>query len=255
MSGQSVIITGAASGIGKACALRFAASGYRVALVDVDSPGLAMVADEIAQVGSETLQLEADVSVAEACEEVAKAVEFEWSNIDVLVANAGVQIGGSLLTTSDEDWARILDINLNGVAYSCKSALPRMRAAGRGAIVVMSSINALIGSREMAIYDMSKAGVLGLMRNLAVEFGREGIRANAVCPGNTITEFHIGRAASRGLDTSDIRAAMKDYGALGRAAEPAEIANAVHFLASDEASFITGQTLVVDGGFSITSRA
>ena len=107
----------------------------------------------------------------------------------------------------------------------------------------------------MAIYDMSKAGVLGLTRSLAAEFGPHGIRVNAVCPGNTITDFHINRMAERGVTVEQIRDMSQGYGLLGRAAEPEEIANAVHFLACEEASFITGQALIVDGGFSVTGRA
>lgn len=126
---------------------------------------------------------------------------------------------------------------------------------GSGSIVIISSINAMVGSAGMAIYDMSKAGVLALTRSLATEFGEHGIRVNAVCPGNTLTDFHINTMAEKGVSIEQIHAMTNGYGLLGRIAEPGEIANAVHFLASDEASFITGHSLVVDGGFSVTGRA
>lgn len=255
MDKKSVIITGAASGIGKACVRRFARAGYRVALADIDDAALAELSAELTASGVESLCLTTDVASAEDCALMADAVTTAWGGIDVLVANAGVQIGGSLLSTSSEDWSRILDINLNGAAFSCRSVLPAMRLAGSGAIVVVSSVNAIVGSPEMAVYDMSKAALLGLVRSIAVEFGADGIRANAVCPGNTITDFHINNMASKGLSVEDIREAMSGYGALGRAAEPVEIANAVHFLGSDQASFVTGHTLVVDGGFSISGGA
>ena len=200
------------------------------------------------------MALPADVSVPADCDALAAAVLDRWGRIDVLVANAGVQVGGSLLDMDEAVWARVLDVNMNGVAYCCRAVLPAMREQGDGSIVIVSSVNAVIGSAGMAVYDMSKAGVLALMRNIATEYGRDGIRANAVCPGNTITDFHIATMAKQGKTVDDIRALMSDYGLLGRAAEPAEIANAVNFLAGDESSFITGHTLVVDGGYSITGR-
>ncbi|MGI9342226.1 MAG: SDR family NAD(P)-dependent oxidoreductase [Gammaproteobacteria bacterium] len=249
------VITGAGSGIGKACARRFAASGARVVITDIDADALASVAADINAPGGECLEFVADVADAEAICGVASAVLSAWGRIDALVANAGVQIGGSLLDATDDDWDRILDINLKGAAYSCKAVLPAMRDRGAGAIVIISSVNAIVGSPGMAIYDMSKAGVLGLTRSLAAEFGSHGIRVNAVCPGNTITEFHVNRMAERGVTVEQIRDMSQGYGLLGRAAEPEEIANSVHFLAGEEASFITGQALIVDGGFSVTGRA
>ena len=123
-----------------------------------------------------------------------------------------------------------------------------MLARGAGSIVIVSSINAIVGSAGMTVYDMSKAAVLALMRSLATEYGEEGIRVNAVSPGNTITDFHINRMAEKGVSVEQIHEMTRGYGVLGRAAEPEEIANAILFLASDEASFITGQALAVDGG-------
>ena len=119
-----------------------------------------------------------------------------------------------------------------------------------GAIVAVSSINAVLGFPGMAAYDASKAGVITTMRHIAVQHGLEGVRANAVCPGATITDYHLRRAAAQGIDGQTLRARMHNYGLLGRAAEPVEIANVIAFLASDAASFITGQALVVDGGYS-----
>ena len=125
---------------------------------------------------------------------------------------------------------------------------------GAGSIVIISSVNALVGTPGMAIYDMSKAAVLALTRNLATEFGTHGIRVNAVCPGNTLTDFHIEKMARKGVSVEQIRELTRGYGLLGRIAEPAEIANVVLFLAGEQASFVTGQTLAVDGGFSVAGR-
>ncbi|MGH8033725.1 MAG: SDR family NAD(P)-dependent oxidoreductase [Lysobacterales bacterium] len=249
------IVTGAGSGIGKACAVRFAAAGIRTAMTDIDPVALKAVTDEIASAGGECLWLVADVADETACDQAAQEVLSSWGRIDMLVANAGVQISGSLLEATEADWERILSVNLKGVAYSCKAVIPAMVRQKSGSIVMMSSVNALVGSAGMAIYDMSKAGVLALTRSLATEFGPHGIRVNAVCPGNTLTEFHINKMAEKGISVERIHAMTKGYGLLGRIAEPDEIANAVWFLASEQASFITGHTLVVDGGFSVTGRA
>jgi 2-hydroxycyclohexanecarboxyl-CoA dehydrogenase len=248
------IITGAGSGIGRACALRFASAGMRIAITDIDAGALQAVSDQLAVEGGDILCIPSDVSDESACEQAAQQVIAAWGRIDMLVANAGVQIGGRLLEASDSDWDRILSVNLKGVAYSCKAVIPAMLQQGSGSIVIVSSINALVGSAGMAVYDMSKAGVLALTRSLATEYGLSGIRVNAVCPGNTLTDFHINKMARKGVTVDQIRAMTKGYGLLGRIAEPEEIANAVYFLASEQASFITGQSLVVDGGFSITGR-
>jgi meso-butanediol dehydrogenase/(S,S)-butanediol dehydrogenase/diacetyl reductase len=248
------IITGAAAGIGKACARRLAEGGMRVVLSDVDAARLDDAIKSMAKPGAELMPIVADVAIPSDCDALANAAIERWGRVDVLVANAGVQIGGSLEETSPEDWSRVLDVNLNGVAWCCRAVLPAMREQGGGSIVIVSSVNAIVGSAGMAVYDMSKAGVLALMRNIAAEYGTDGVRANAVCPGNTITDFHIDNMAKRGKTVDDIREFMRDYGLLGRAAEPAEIANAVHFLASDEASFVTGHALMVDGGYSITGK-
>ncbi len=213
------------------------------------------MADQVIAASGDVVAIPADISQASACEQVAQQALSAWGRIDTLVANAGVQIGGSLLDADEEDWERILAVNLKGVAYCCKAVIPAMLQQGSGSIVVVSSVNALVGSPGMAIYDMSKAGVLALMRSLATEFGLRGIRVNAVCPGNTLTDFHIEKMARKGVSIEQIRAMTSDYGLLGRIAEPDEIANAIHFLASEQASFVTGHALVVDGGFSVTGRA
>jgi 2-hydroxycyclohexanecarboxyl-CoA dehydrogenase len=249
------IVTGAGSGIGRACALRFADAGMRVAVTDIDADALQGVAERLAAARADVLGIPADVADAAAGEQAAQQVLAAWGRIDVLVANAGVQIAGRLLEASEDDWDRILAVNLKGVAYSCKSVIPAMLRQASGSIVIVSSVNALVGSANMAVYDMSKAGVLALTRSLASEYGASGIRVNAVCPGNTLTDFHIDKMARKGVSAEQLRAMTRGYGLLGRIAEPEEIANAIHFLASEQASFITGQSLVVDGGFSVTGRA
>ena len=246
------IITDSGAGIGKACALRFANAGINIVVTDLSEPAINSTCKIIEDNGGKAIGHQADVSSEEDCHNVAEIALKNWGRIDILVANAGVQIGGSLLDATEADWEKILGVNLKGVAYSCKAVLPNMIEKQSGSIVINSSINALFGTAGMAIYDMSKAGTLGLMRSLAVEHGKSGIRVNAVCPGNTITDFHINKMAEKGNTVEQLREMTKGYGLLGRAAEPEEIANVMYFLASDESSFITGQAIIADGGFSVT---
>ena len=249
------LVTGAGAGIGKACAIYFAQHGYRVALADLDESRIHTVGKMLASGGAETLALRLDVSDQGACQAAAAQVVATWGRIDVLVANAGVQIKGGILDTPGEDWDRILAVNLNGAAWSCGAVIPAMLEQGSGSIVIVSSVNAIVGTTGMVAYDMSKAAVLGLTRTLATEYGVRGIRVNAVCPGNTLTDFHLDNLARKGISAEQVREMTRGYALLGRIAEPNEIANAIGFLAGDQASFITGQALVVDGGFSVTGRA
>ena len=248
-----VIITGAGAGIGRACAGYFAKQGYRVVIADIDPERVANSTGEITGPGGEAIGITGDISLEETVLEIRDKTLNAWGRIDVLVANAGIQTGGSLLDTGEQDWDKVLAVNLKGVAHCCKAVLPIMREQRNGAIVLVSSVNATVGSAGMAMYDASKAAVLALMRNLAVENGEYGIRVNAVAPGATLSDYHLQRAAARGMTEAQLREATRGYGLLGRAAEPEEIAGAICFLASDQASFITGQTLFVDGGFSVTS--
>lgn len=249
-----VIVTGAASGIGRASALRFAQAGCAVMVSDLNEAGATDTCRQIVENGGEALAQVTNIALEESCNEMAKSALDRWGRIDYLVANAGVQIGGSLLDATEDDWQTILGVNSVGTARCCKAVLPSMIDQGSGAIVINSSINAVTGSPGMAVYDMSKAAVLALTRSLAAEYGEKGIRVNAVCPGNTITDFHINNLAEKGISVEQIREMTKGYALLQRAAEPSEIANAIYFLASDEASFVTGQSLCVDGGYSVTGR-
>jgi meso-butanediol dehydrogenase/(S,S)-butanediol dehydrogenase/diacetyl reductase len=246
------IVTGGAAGIGRACAEYFAARGYRVLAADVDGAAAEAVAEAIAAAtGGQVLGLACDVAGEADCRRVAEAALGNWGRIDVLVGNAGVQTGGRLIDASEADWEQLVGVNLRGLANSCRAVLPAMIARHDGRIVLVSSSSALRSPPGMAIYDMTKAGVIGLVHSLAVDHGRDGVRVNAVCPGATLTDHHIRAAAARGQTVADLRARTTGYGLLGRVAEPSEIAAAIHFLASDAASFVTGATLVVDGGYTI----
>ncbi|HWL47636.1 MAG TPA: SDR family oxidoreductase [Sphingomonadaceae bacterium] len=244
---RTAIVTGGGAGIGRACVARFAALGYRVLVADRDGAA----AEAAAALVPDAAALACDVADPAACDALAAHGLERWGRIDVLVANAGVQIGGRLIDTSPADWERLIAVNLKGVADCCRAVLPAMIARRSGSIVLVSSSNATRAPRGMAVYDITKAGVLGLMRNLAVDHGGDGIRVNAVCPGATLTDHHLRAAAARGVSEADLRAQTAGYGLLGRVGEPSEIAAAIAFLAGDDASFVTGATLAVDGGFAI----
>jgi NAD(P)-dependent dehydrogenase (short-subunit alcohol dehydrogenase family) len=177
---------------------------------------------------------------------VAQAVEH-WGRLDVLVANAGVRAFGSLLEATDDDWERVLAVNLRGVGNACVAAARAMQARGEGgAMVLVSSMNAFVGRAGMPVYDAAKAGVLSLARSLAVDLAADRIRVNSICPGFTVTDYHVRRAAAQGRTADDLRAAQP--GLFKRPAEPEEMAAAIAFLASDDASYITATNLMVDGG-------
>lgn len=252
-SNKVCIVTGGGAGIGRACALRFAHEGMRVLIGDMAQSDGRQTCDAITSEGSEAHFCEGDVSDPAASRRWAEEALSRWGRIDVLVANAGARVYGSILDAPEEDWEKIISVNLKGVAYSCKAVLPDMITRGGGAIVIISSANALIGRADMPLYDATKAAVLSLTRSLAVAHGGDGIRVNAVCPGFTVTDFHERKAQQDGVSPQELRDKAQGYALLGRPAEPQDIASAVRFLAGEDAAMMTGQTLTVDGGFSVTA--
>jgi len=244
---KRAIVTGAASGIGKAAARRMIEEGLDVVVADINEVAVERTVSELSSNTGQALPCVLDVSDAKDC--VRLGVEF--GSIDILVANAGIQTSGTVVDTDDDTWDSVLAVNLKGVANCCRAVLPGMSQRKSGAIVVVSSNNAVCGSAGMAAYDASKAALLALVRSVAIEHGANGVRINAVCPGTTITDYHIDRFAKQGVNEEQLYEMTADTGLLNRAASPAEIANAIWFLASDEASYVTGANLVVDGGFSL----
>jgi meso-butanediol dehydrogenase/(S,S)-butanediol dehydrogenase/diacetyl reductase len=231
------LITGGGAGIGAATAKLFVREGARVLLVDQDRKVL-----NRALKGS-AIVFQADVSDPEAAGEAVKQVVKEFGGLDILVNNAAMRNYSAVADATRDEWRDVLAVNLVGAAGYCRAALPALRRSGRGCIVNVSSCYALTGRKGMAIYDASKAAIISLTRTLAHEEAGYGVRANAVCPGSTFTDFHVKRGESKN--------ARINNSLLGRWADPSEIAWPILWLASDEASFVTGAVLPVDGGLTI----
>ena len=182
---------------------------------------------------------------------MAEAALSAYGRIDALVGNAAARHFGHLIDATEAAWDRIVGVNLKGQAFACKAVLPTMREQGSGTIVLVSSGHAHVGRADMPLYDATKAGVLSMVRSLAVDHSPEGIRVNAVLPGFVVTDFHLRKAEAEGRDPEALW--QTPTGLRGRPGSPAEVASAVWFLASAEAANITGQSLFVDGGRSVTA--
>ena len=244
---KRAVVTGAASGIGKAVAKRMVAEHLDVVVADIDRASVERTVEALNTGAGRVLPCILDVSDAADCARLSD----EFGAIDILIANAGIQSPGSVVDTADETWDSVIAVNLKGAVNCCRSILPGMSRRRTGAIVIVSSNNAVCGSAGMAAYDASKAALLALVKSVAIEHGADGVRVNSICPGTTITDYHINRFAKQGVSETELYDMTAGTGLLNRAAKPEEIANAIWFLASDEASYITGANLMVDGGFSL----
>lgn len=253
MAGRRALVTGAGAGIGAATALAFCNEGAAVLLVDRDADELDRAREEILQAVS-TARLE--ILVADVCDEdgaidaVRQAVSA-WGGLDTLVNNAAMRNYSAASDATTAEWQAMVSVNLVGLSNYCRAALPSLRASGQGSIVNVSSCYAVTGRKGMALYDATKAAQLAYTRTLAFEEAVHGIRANAVCPGSTLTAFHLNRAEQAGKPAKTLRSERRDSSLIGRWATPAEIALPILWLASSEASYITGTTLMVDGGLHI----
>ena len=243
---RSVLVTGAGSGIGRATSQLFAAEGARVVAVDQDEADAEKTVALIKEAGGDALAIAADVSSEADCRGMVERTVAAYGKLNIAFNNAGV--GASGFAVADEEeiaFSRLIDVNLKGVFLSMKYEVPAMLAAGGGAIVNTASVAGLVGERGIGAYAASKHGVVGLTRTAALDYIGRGIRINAVCPGATRT-----RILADWFQDPKVEQFILSRHPIGRIAEPEEIGRAVLFLASDDASFVVGQALAVDGGLT-----
>ena len=253
LRGKAAVLTGSGGGIGAATAELFCAQGAQVFLVDMDAEALERTAARIraAMPGAGVRVLAADVGDPAAARLAAQQCVEAFGRLDVLVNNAAMRNYAAFADATPEEWHAVLTVNMVGNANFCRAALPHLRRAGQGAIVNVSSCYALKGRKGMALYDATKAAIIAMTRTLAFEETQHGVRVNVVCPGSTLTDFHVNRTVKAGRSVEELKTQRQDTSLLGRWADPLEIAYPILWLASDEASFITGTTLAVDGGLHI----
>jgi NAD(P)-dependent dehydrogenase (short-subunit alcohol dehydrogenase family) len=246
LDAKVAIVTGAASGIGRAIAQALAAEGARVTAADVNAAGL----DETKAAASGTMRTQrCDVSRADDVRALVDDTIDAFGGLHVLCNNAGISIPNRVTELSEADWDRTIDINLKGIFLGCKYGIPAMLRSGGGSIINTGSVNSLVAEPYLSAYCASKGGVLMLTKEIALDFAREGIRCNCICPGWVDTPINTPHAEMMGgLD--NVLATLPEWQPIGRQGYPKEIASVVVFLASDESSFMTGSAVVVDGGMT-----
>lgn len=248
MAGKTALVTGATSGIGEATALAMAEAGARLLLTGRDAARGRAVEAAVRARGAEAQFLAADLRKTGEADRLVAAALRQWGRLDVLVNNAGVIFRHRADTCTDEEWAAVMETNVTAVFRLCRAAIPAMRAQGGGVIVNVASDWALVGGRNAFAYCASKGAVAQMTRAMALDHAREGIRVNAICPGDTATPMLASGATVRAGGGADWLAEMGAALPLGRVAQPAEIARGILFLASDDASVMTGSMLVMDAG-------
>ena len=248
LEGKRAVVTGAGAGIGRAIALRLAGEGARVALADVDEEAAKNVASEIA---GETLARRTDVTRADEVEALVSNVVEGWGGLDVMVNNAGVGVAATAVATTEEDYDRVMDVCVRGTLLGMKYAIPAIRDSGGGSVINMSSVAALVGITDRAVYSAAKGAILSLTRAAAIDHVEEGVRVNCIAPGTVDTPW-VSRITSGYDDPDQARASMQARQPHNRFVTPEEIAAMTAYLASDESASCIGACMIVDGG--VTAR-
>ncbi len=245
LSNKVALITGAGSGIGFACARRFAEEGAAIVGLDLKA---SEQWHEIESISDRALFFEGDVTSLERQQAVVASAIETFGSLDVLVTSAGIGDAGPVHMVEEAAWRRVIDINLSGTFFSAKAVLPQMMQQRSGSIVTIASCEGVVATEGGSSYNASKAGVVNLSKNIAIDYGRMGIRCNALCPGFIETPM-FDQVLNQAF-MADVKADIKAQTKLGRFGEAVEMANVALFLASDEASFVTGQAIVADGGYT-----
>ncbi|PZS03134.1 MAG: short-chain dehydrogenase [Pseudonocardiales bacterium] len=247
LRGKVAIVTGAGRGIGQATARRFAEEGAAVGCIDIDGEAVTAAAEAINRDGGQALAVAADVATVEGNRHMVEQTLARFGGLDVLHANAAVQFLGRLEDTSEADWDRLHATNLRGVYLGIREALPRLRARGGGTILITSSVLGIVGDPDLPAYGAQKGGLRALCRAVATAHGPENIRCNTICPGDVDTAMNVDYFAQQ-PDPEAAREAVTDRYPLRRLASPIDVANVAVFLASEEASYLSGIDIAVDGG-------
>jgi NAD(P)-dependent dehydrogenase (short-subunit alcohol dehydrogenase family) len=248
LESKRAIVTGAAAGIGRAIALRLAGEGARVALADVDEEAVRKVASVIE---GKTLVRRTDVTRAGEVEALVSSVVEEWGGLDVMVNNAGVGVAATVVNTTEEDYERVMDVCVRGTLLGMKYAIPAIKGSGGGSVINMSSVAALVGIQDRAVYSAAKGAILSLTRAAAIDHVAEGVRVNCIAPGTVDTPW-VSRITAGYDDPEEARANMQARQPHSRFVTPEEIAAMAAYLASDEAGSCIGACMIVDGG--VTAR-
>jgi meso-butanediol dehydrogenase / (S,S)-butanediol dehydrogenase / diacetyl reductase len=253
LQGKVSLITGGGNGIGRGIALQFAHEGARVGVMEIQPEACQRVADEITQAGGKAVALPADVTGAEDVKRAVEILTKTFGPPTVLVHNAGVMPEGTIDQTSERDWDRVFAVNVKGAYLTCREVVPLMRRAGGGSIVLMASITGVNGLPGLAAYSATKGALISLARAMAIDHAREGIRVNSVSPGTIDSPMlHHAVAATKNPDAT--RRAFDEVQPRGRVGTIEEVVNVFVFLASDQASYVSGANISVDGGMSVKSE-
>jgi len=248
LPGKRAVVTGGAMGIGKATVEKFLREGAKVAIVDINETVAAATVAELSSLG-EVLFIKGSVTEGAEVAAAFAAVEARWGGLDILVNNAGINAYYDAVTMTSEQWDHVFAVDLKGAWFCVKYAVPLMRTAGGGAIVNLGSVHSFFSAPQYFPYSAAKAGIIGMTKCLALDYGPENIRTNAVCPGYTRTQL-LDEWLSMQENAAELVASINSQHALRRMGTPEDVANLIAFVASDEASFMTGSSIILDGGLT-----